>query len=165
MSSKARLSGWAGFFVCFACCVGCGPSTTGAFDDKGYKQLIHGYRVAGRHAEDASVPQESLLGSDWKLDNFYYENGGKSLVQKTSPEYRISYELDYNDDGKIDLTSEEFLYDLRFTHLKRDGVIWLRTVPLSDDLKTFRRHHGCAADCESCTPARGELSTAHVGAL
>jgi hypothetical protein len=112
----------------------CGPSATGAFDDRGYQHTTYHYRVDATHAADPQVANENLLGNDWKLDNYYYDSTN-SLAQKATEPYRIKYELDINDDGKTDFSQEDFFYDLRFKHLKRDALIWLRTVPISTDLK------------------------------
>jgi hypothetical protein len=124
-----------GFALSVLCTlVGCGPSATGAFDDKGYQHAKFGYRVDATHASDPEIANGSLLGSNWKLDNFYFGETN-SLVQKSSEQYRTEYDFDTNDDGKSDFSHEDFLYDLRFKHLQHDAVIWLRTIPISDDLR------------------------------
>jgi len=124
-----------GFFLSVLCTtVGCGPSATGGFDDKGYQHTKFDYRVDAARASDPGISNGNLLGSNWKLDNFYHGETN-SLVQKSSESYRTEYDFDTNDDGKADFSQEDFLYDLRFKHLKRDAVIWLRTIPISDDEK------------------------------
>lgn len=123
-----------GFVLSVLCSLGCGPSATGAFDDKGYQHTKFGYRVDGALAADPEIANGSLLGKNWKLDNFYFGETN-SLVQKSSEQYRTNYDFDTNGDGESDFSQEEFLYDLRFKHLQRDAVIWLRTIPLSDDLR------------------------------
>lgn len=124
-----------GLLLCLACGLGgCGRGATGVFDDKGYQHTVYDYRVNATHVPDPSVANENLLGNDWKLDNFYYDEM-HTLVQKRTEPYMATYDFDSNDDGKSDFSQEDFLYDLRFKHLKRDAVIWLRTMPLSSDLK------------------------------
>jgi len=115
--------------------VGCVATPNGSFDDKGYRHTAYGYRVDAVHAPDPKIANENLLGNDWKADNFYRDDATKELVQKATEDYRTTYEFDVDGDGKSDYEKEKFLYDLRFKHLKRDAVIWLRTLPLSDDLK------------------------------
>lgn len=122
-----------GFSTCISS-VGCAPGATGAFDDKGYQHATYGYRVDATHPRDPEIAKENLLGNAWKNDNFYY-NEMRSLAQKATEAYLTKYEFDVNDDGLSDFEQEDFLYDLRFKHLKRDAVIWLRTMPISDDLK------------------------------
>ncbi len=124
-----------GLWICIACSlVGCTPSATGAFNDKGYQHTAYGYRVDATHAPTPNIANENLLGTDWKLDNFYYKESN-ALAPKATEEYLTEYEFDVDGDGKSDFTKEDFLYDLRFKHLKRDALIWLRTIPISDDLK------------------------------
>lgn len=112
----------------------CSPSATGGFDDKGYQHAIYDYRVDATHPADAAIPDENLLGNDWKIDNFY-RTGHKGVAPKETDGYLTKYGFDINDDGKIDFEKDDYLYDLRFKHLQRDAVIWLRTVPLSDELR------------------------------
>lgn len=113
---------------------GCTPHATGTFDDKGYQHTIYGYRVDATHAPDPKIAKENLLGEDWKLDN-YYRDQELGLAPKTTDDYLTKFEFDTNGDGKPDFNKEELLYDLRFKHMKRDATIWLRTIPISDDLK------------------------------
>ena len=103
---------------------GCGTSARGTFGPQGFSQTVHGYRVKGE--------ADQLLPEDWQVDN-YYREGGK-LKPKVGPFYMASYELDWNGDGIYDTTEEELGYDLRYTHRKRDAVIWLRTFPISTNL-------------------------------
>lgn len=103
----------------------CGPKPTGAFDAQGYKNSEYGYRIAGT---------ESLLGDEWQLDNLYPGSNNKLQVKK-GDEYLTRYELDYDGDGATDKTVEAQLYDLRYKHLRRDALVWLRTFPLSNDLR------------------------------
>ena len=124
-----------GLLSCLACWLGgCAPGASGAFDDKGYQHATYAYRVDATHAPDPSIANENLLGNDWKLDNFFH-NVRDSLAPKRTENYLTQYKLDLNDDGKADVEKEDFLYDLRFKHLKRDALIWLRTIPISDDLR------------------------------
>src|SRR4051812_42297778 len=95
--------------------LGCSPSATGAFDDKGYRHETYGYRVGATHPPDPKFANESLLGDSWKIDNFYH-SGSSGLSQKSTEEYRIEYEFDINGDGTKDASREDFLYDLRFKH-------------------------------------------------
>lgn len=103
----------------------CGPKPTGAFDAQGYKNSEYGYRIAGT---------EALLGDEWKLDNLY-PGMNKKLEVKKGDEYQTKYELDYDGDGATDRTVKAQLYDLRYKHLRRDALVWLRTFPLSNDLR------------------------------
>ena len=124
-----------GLLFCLACWLGgCAPGASGAFDDKGYQHATYAYRVDATHAPDANIANGNLLGNEWKLDNFY-RNARDRLAPKRTENYLTQYELDLNDDGKADAEEEELLYDLRFKHLKRDALIWLRTIPISDDLR------------------------------
>src|SRR3954447_14488145 len=124
---KSRLLGlWVWVGVGVACSlVCCAPSATGGFDDKGYQHAKYDYRVDATHSPDSAIPKQNLLGNDWKIDNFY-RNGSHSVAPKETDSYVTKYGFDVNDDGKIDFFRDDYLYDLRFKHLKRDAVIWLR---------------------------------------
>jgi len=74
------------------------------------------------------------MSASWKLDNLYKDRAGK-LKPKKVPEYLTEFDLDVDGDGDTDSIKNEFLFDLRFKHLSRDATIWLRTFPISDDLR------------------------------
>jgi len=107
--------------------VACGPPATWAFDGHGYKHQTYGYRLLNQG-------QGSLLSSEWELDNLY-ETPTKKLEQKHSPDYVATYSFDMDGDGETDRREQGFLYDLRFKHKHRDALIWLRTLPISADLR------------------------------
>lgn len=107
--------------------VACGVPATAGFDGYGYKHETYGYRVLNQRAQD-------LLPADWELDNLYL-TASKKLEQKRSDDYLVTFNFDMNGDGTNDRKERGFLYDLRFKHVQRDAVIWLRTLPLSTDLR------------------------------
>jgi hypothetical protein len=112
---------------------GCAPPATAAFDAHGYHHLTYNYRVGGIFAADPNVAPQNLLGNDWKLDNFKVDPESDSIVQKDSKPYLTEYEFDVNDDNVTDGKKQDFLFDLRFNHLERDAIVWLRTFPISSD--------------------------------
>lgn len=107
--------------------VACGPPTTVAFDGYGYKHQGYGYRVLNQSGD-------KLLPPEWQLDNLYW-TPTKKLEQKHTPDYLATFKFDMDGDGATDRDEKGFLYDLRFKHTKRDAVIWLRTLPISTDLR------------------------------
>jgi hypothetical protein len=123
-----RASIWVGTLGLWAACAGvaCGPRNTATFDNYGYKNDRYGYRLLAESGD--------LMGPSWKLDNLYKDPSGK-LKPKKVPEYLTQFDLDVDGDGDTDSIKDEFLFDLRFKHLQRDATIWLRTFPISDDLR------------------------------
>lgn len=107
--------------------VACGPPATLAFDGYGYKHQAYGYRLLNQSPD-------KLLSPEWELDNLYV-TPTKKLEQKHSPDYVSTYSFDMDGDGDEDREEEGFLYDLRFKHKQRDALIWLRTLPISTDLR------------------------------
>jgi len=106
--------------------LGCARNGGGAFDARGYVNEKREYRVVGS--------ESALLGDDWQLDNYYQKPGGH-WIQKDADDYLANYELDLDGDGKFDKTYRTYLYDLRWKHRKHNAVIWLRTFPISKDLR------------------------------
>ncbi len=124
MTLGTRWARFAGIGLLALASAGCGPKGKGAVGPEGYSHSDYGYRVL-------ATPEGSLLDSDWKLDNFYEKQGG--LFEKDAKDYVTTYELDFDGDGTYETQSEEHIYDLRFKHLRHDGVIFIRTIPLSTD--------------------------------
>lgn len=104
----------------------CGPSLRGEFSKDGYASS-YGYNVPYQ------AGTQRVLPAGWQLDN--YRQGKTQLVLKDSPEYVAVYEFDDNDDGTADQVLSAPLYALRYKHLVHSGVIWLRDVPMSGDLR------------------------------
>lgn len=105
----------------------CGPPATVAFDGYGYKHQKYGYRLLNQSGD-------KLLPPEWQLDNLYW-TPAKKLEQKHTPDYLATFRFDMNGDGATDRDERGFLYDLRFKHTKRDATIWVRTLPISTDLR------------------------------
>jgi hypothetical protein len=103
---------------------GCVPSHPGEFANGSFVHSKHGYRVVPR-------PTGGLVPGDWRLDNFHGDPGDRK--PKHGADYEGHYFVDIDRDGKTDDIGEYYLFDLRFTNARDDGVIWLRTVPLPLD--------------------------------
>lgn len=107
--------------------LGCRPPAPGSFSPAGYEHTVYHYRVkAGADGK--------LLPSAWKIDN-YYTSKKSGLEPKEASGYVTTYDLDADGDGKYETSAKEFVYDLRYEHLEHDGVIFLRTFPISGDLQ------------------------------
>jgi hypothetical protein len=104
----------------------CAPSARGALGPEGFSHNDYAYRVVAQ--KDGRFLPES-----WKLDNYYEGTGG--LKPKDGKDWIVEYSLDEDGDGEEDFKVEELVYDLRFEHLEHDGVIFLRTIPISTDMK------------------------------
>jgi hypothetical protein len=104
---------------------GCGPKRGGSVTPQGYQHAKYAYSVG-------ALPGGTLMSGEWKLDNFYLKK--EKLIEKDAAEYVISYRLDKNGDGEFETQAKQHLFDLRFENLVHDGVIFLRTFPISTDL-------------------------------
>jgi hypothetical protein len=104
-------------------------SQTGTFSPAGFTQTEYNYQV------HAIKKDGSLLPDVWNLDNYRYSQRYAKMLSKEGASYEATYYIDVDMDGTDDDLGKKFIYDLRFTHKKNAGVIWLRTVPMSSDLK------------------------------
>ena len=104
----------------------CAPAPRGAIGPEGFRHNDYAYRVVAQ--KDGAFLPES-----WKLDNYY--KGTNDLKPKDGKDWVVEYSLDEDGDGEVDVKVEELVYDLRFEHLVHDGVIFLRTIPISTDMQ------------------------------
>ncbi|MBN1654963.1 MAG: hypothetical protein JXA30_14435 [Deltaproteobacteria bacterium] len=77
---------------------------------------------------------QAILPNYWQIDNFYVDERHRPLPKKGA-DYEVTVYIDYDLDGDVDDIGEFYTYDLRFTHKRNAGVIWLRTVPISVKLR------------------------------
>jgi hypothetical protein len=101
-------------------------SGRGKINDQGYAHANFPYLVSSR--KDAL-----LMSPAWLLDNYFVELG--KTKPKASSAYKTEYALDINGDGVVDNRPSALLYDLKFKHRQRDGLVVLRTFPISIDQK------------------------------
>lgn len=101
-------------------------ATVGEFQSGGYAHASYPYLV--RYVDPA---HKSLMPPDWQLDNLYERRGGYSVKKGADYQFRLFLDVDHN--GERDDLGEFPTFDLRFTHKKNSGVIWLRTIPLERD--------------------------------
>ena len=87
-----------------------------------------GYRNQALELEVSALPDGSLMGADWRLDNLY----GKPLKPKKGSEYETTYYFDGDGDGQYERKEVVHAYELRFEHVKHAGVAWVRMVPISE---------------------------------
>ncbi len=111
--------------ILVATTVGCGPKPSGSITPAGYQNAKYKYSVS-------TLPGGGLMGNEWKLDNFYVKR--KELIEKDAKDYIVTLELDNDGDGEFETKAKQHTYDLRFENLVHDGVIFLRTIPISNDL-------------------------------
>ncbi len=105
---------------------GCTKAMTGTLTPEGYE---HGkYAMAIDNSAGAS-----LLPEGWRLDSAYEKHG--KLKAKNTPDYETKFSFDTDGDDKVDTNRTELIYDLRYVHKVHSGVIWLRTVPISNELR------------------------------
>jgi hypothetical protein len=102
--------------------------TAGVLSAAGYSQETYHYRIGYR-----DVGQKIFITPDWQLDNYYLDPKFNTLKPKGGPNYEATREFDADGDGVISdfEKTEEFIYDLRFTHAKDDGIIWVKAHPVA----------------------------------
>jgi hypothetical protein len=104
----------------------CEVNAPGALTPAGFSHDKYAYRVV----TDGST----FLGNEWMLDNYFTDSMGAQQPKRDGA-YATKYEFDRNGDGKVDTTQTALTYDLRFQHKKHEAFIWLRTIPISNELK------------------------------
>ena len=94
-----------------------------------YQSKLYPLSLTGDGAAQSSA---GLMPEGWRLDNFY----GKEVRDrpKDTNAYMSQLEFDLNGDGRYEEQAREYTYLLRFEHRVTDGVVWLRGIPVSDDL-------------------------------
>ena len=102
-----------------------------AFSAKGFRNSVHGYKIAALSGADAS--QGVLMPNEWQLDNYYWDH--KNLKPKVAPEYKTKLEFDLDGDGTFEHKEDAFIHDLRWVHARHHGIIWVRSVPVSTQLR------------------------------
>ena len=109
---------------------GCASASDHFQSDAFRPSRARGYRVAYINQD-----LKSLLGSEWRLDNYMVE--GRDRTLKTKGEYAVRRGYDLDGDGLLDEKQEERFYDVLLDHIVRDARIWVRTVPIdkSDALR------------------------------
>ncbi len=105
----------------------CAPAPRGAFSASGYQSRAYGYSVV-------ALPDGQVLPSSWQLDNYYFHPNGR-LLPKTADGYLVKLHLDIDGDGNYETSRKEHTYDLRYKNLVDEGVIFLRTIPISTHLR------------------------------
>lgn len=98
-------------------------SGVGTFAPQGYRHPQYPYSVK---YDDAAA--QRLMPEQWQLDNFFDDRG--ALRPKQGADYESTLYLDTDGNGENDDLGKHQIFDLRFTHRKTAGVIWVRTIPL-----------------------------------
>jgi hypothetical protein len=97
----------------------------GSFRDDGFHHDSYPYDV--RYAEPQA---RSILGPDWRIDNYIVRPDGSVGEAKTADGYEGNQVIDLDGDGTPD-KRKVFYYDLRLTHRRTSATIWLQTFPLA----------------------------------
>lgn len=98
------------------------------FDDVGFVHPEYGY-----HIEFANEPRRVLITSEWRVEN--YARQSEEWIRREAAQYWHAPLLDLDGDGILETLEREYLYDLRMRHVRSNGLIWVRTVPLELDLQ------------------------------
>lgn len=93
--------------------VGTGCGTGGSWSSEGFTQSTFGWKAT------YAAGQSSLLGADWRVDNWERGADGR-YVEKTGSGFTMG-------SGE-----EDYLFDLKLAHVPDDAAIWIKTRSLSD---------------------------------
>ncbi len=121
--------GWrqAALLASAAAVVGACATIDTQFTADGFRDRWFGFRVA--YSDPAT---RALLGPDWILDNFVFNEDGTPQAEKSAESYRTTMSFDVDGDGAMDTDQPMRLYELRFVQRRDRGVIWVRLIPVSD---------------------------------
>ncbi len=122
------MANWGRWLVLSAAMTGVSCMTAaGTFTPDRFAHNEYPYEV--RYLEEGP---KNLLGADWRLDNYVWSRGTPT-GEKQGRDYSVTREYDLDDDGNADVSVDEPYYDLLLEHRRKDAVIWLRSVPISND--------------------------------
>lgn len=103
--------------------VACGGAAA-TFTGGRYQNGLYGYEYT---YENGPLPAD-----EWKLDNYQVGADGKPTSPKKGEDARVV--VDADGDGDYESTGRHPDPDVRYVHLKDDGTISMRTIPVSADL-------------------------------
>ncbi len=112
----------------FASVVGGCATTPGQFRDGAWNNEHYSYRVK------YAAGDQQLMDSDWVLENFQADEGGRPTVPKEGPDYRHELELDADGDGKLEKVGKIDTFDIRLVNRATAATLWLSTIPVSQVL-------------------------------
>lgn len=100
-----------------------------AFRSDAFQHPTYAYRVVHEHGGSLTS------SSDWYVDNYQVDKSGGFTKLKAGPDFQHVIELDSNGDGVAETRQKIASYDLLLRHRKTDGRIWLRSSPISQQLR------------------------------
>lgn len=104
--------------------LGFGCAATSGFTNGQYANPLYGYEY-----DHARGP---LSRGEWKLDNYQLDAEGNPSAPKRGETSQVV--VDADGDGDFESTGKHPDPDLRYVNLDDDGVIAIRTIPVSADL-------------------------------
>jgi len=117
---------WRATCVALACTIVACTGNLGNFAPDGFHHARHPYSLSYGDPEG-----QTLLGSDWRVDNSVGGNQSGQVNSKKGDDFEYDISIDTDEDGEVDRTIKDYIYDLRLEHKHSDAVIWIRTVPLA----------------------------------
>ncbi len=113
-------------FLTLLAASGC-ATTQATWSSTGFEQKDYGWSVSYKDPK-----AKRLLGPEWQLDNWAADPYSGELKPKDHGEYVAVREEDENRDGVIDSSERQnvFLFDLKLTSARDNGVIWVQTFPM-----------------------------------
>ena len=114
-------------WACTAALTGACAAIDSQFQSEGFQDTRFGFRVA--YADPSA---RGLMGPDWLLDNFVFNDDGTPREEKGGETYLTRWSFDVDGDGEMDAERDLKIYELRFVHRRDGGVLWLRTIPVAD---------------------------------
>lgn len=114
--------------VACAVLVGCHPGAP-IFDERGFVHPSYGY-----HIGYGSGRRDVWYSGEWRVENYTRDDDGE-WFRLGAAQYWHRPMIDLDADGFADPLGPAYLYDLRLRHVRSNGMIWVRTVPVPLDLQ------------------------------
>lgn len=113
---------------------GCGGSqlpTQGDFHDEGLVHASYPYRILY-----ADSTNHTFISNAWTVESHRVTPDGRASEHLRAGKYVHVRRLDLDDDGDRDRVRHVYTYDLRLRHRTTNGMIWVRTFPISPALQS-----------------------------
>lgn len=128
-----RTPTWAALIASLAiagCSVHQGPARV-AFEEQGFRHIDYGYRI-----DFAAAGRPTFISQDWVVESYRTGPDGWPRDRLSGGDYWHTRYLDVDGDGDRDRVQRAYTYDLRIRHRTTNGMMWVRTFPVSPALQS-----------------------------
>lgn len=112
-------------------CAGPQSPEQARFDEHGLAHVSYPYRIVYADGRPGT-----FISDEWVVESHRVGPGGRPGEHLDSEPYVHMRRLDLDDDGDRDRVQRVFTYDLRLRHRTTNGMIWVRTMPLTPAIQS-----------------------------